>query len=461
MTQLGQPTLRLSDTSMVSVALKLPTGNNNIHNDATAPMENSLNVYNDILNSNPTSKNHLHQVDSDDLPSSAEMRMNDTDDDVESGKSNTPFFKQLLLRMNPTECISPTIVTAAQSSIVTAVKGCTTTAYTTCLASDREEFESVLQHLLKDIKYKGTSSATTTISKSNARTAALQRLYRLTDREHAHNRVPAVCTTSFKTAEVLVTCLHSNVSMNDRRQTLLILNNLCIPIENKAALIFGEPFEELMDALLAIVRSRSSESYLALATLLNLSYIQDDHGKVAIYNYIPDRRKTFDAASQYGAQVPIDNPLSTIRTLESILQDYVPYVIRRRKVNSVELQCCRWSLNIIRNLISTIPAFCMAIGQQTSIPALSVQCLSKSDTTNLGSWTRDSIEDACLMILIHVCRFDECVQLLQQNVVAMDELLAICEEIKRTKPGIHQLRATALLDRLEESNCSQSIGYSV
>ena len=261
-----------------------------------------------------------------------------------------------------------------------------------------------------------------------------------------------------------MTCLHRNVSMNDRRQALLILNNLCIPIENKAALIFGEPFEELMDALLAIVRNRSSESYLALVTLLNLSYIQDDHGKIAIYNYIPKVNTSgtnVDAASQYGAQLPIDNPLSTIRSLESILQDYVPYVIRRRKVNSVELQCCRWSLNIIRNLISTIPAFCIAVGQQTAIPALSVQCLAKSDTTNLGTWTRDSIEDACLMILIHICRSDECVQILQQNVVAMDELLAICEEIKNTNPGIHQLRATALLDRLGESNCSQSVGYSV
>jgi hypothetical protein len=253
--------------------------------------------------------------------------------------------------------------------------------------------------------------------------------------------------------------------MNDRRQALLILNNLCIPIENKAALIFGEPYEELMDALLRIVRSRSSESYLALATLLNLSYIQDDHGKVAIYNYIyklsNDGGNNLDAANQYGAQLPIDNPLSTIRILESMLQDYLPYVTCRRKVNSVELQCCRWSFNIIRNLISSIPAICVAVGQQTTIPALSVQCLAKSDTTNLGTWTRDSIEDACFMILIHICRFDDCVHLLRQNVVAMDELLAICEEIKNTEPGIHQLRAAALLDRLEESQCSQSIGYSV
>ena len=98
-----------------------------------------------------------------------------------------------------------------------------------------------------------------------------------------------------------MTCLHSNVSTNDRRQSLLILNNLCIPIENKAAIIFGEPFEVLMEALLALVRDRSSESYLALVTLLNLSYIQDDHGKVAIYNFVPKRSTggtNNDAASQ-------------------------------------------------------------------------------------------------------------------------------------------------------------------
>ena len=192
MAELGQPTLRLSDTSMVSVALKL--SNDNVDKDKTKPINNSLNVYNDAMNNNSnglTSNNNLHQVDSDDLPSSAEIQMNDNGDDVESGSSNTPFFKQLLLRMNPKECISPTIVTAAQSSIVTAVQGCTATAYTTCLASDREEFESVLHHLLKDIKYKA-SSATTTTSKSIARTAALQRLYRLTDREHAHNRYDTI-----------------------------------------------------------------------------------------------------------------------------------------------------------------------------------------------------------------------------------------------------------------------------
>ena len=176
---------------MVSVALKLPIdGNGNAQTDTSK----NLNLYSDH-DCRSGSNYRLEQVDSEDLPSSAEMRRNenDDDDDGETGNSNTPFFKQLLQRMNPKECISPTIVHATQSSIANAVQGCTTTAYTACLASDREEFESVLVNLLKDIKYKSTSSSTaTTISKSNARTAALQRLYRLTDREHAHNRYEAL-----------------------------------------------------------------------------------------------------------------------------------------------------------------------------------------------------------------------------------------------------------------------------
>jgi hypothetical protein len=259
--------------------------------------------------------------------------------------------------------------------------------------------------------------------------------------------------------------LNRNIAVNDRRQALLILNNLCIPIENKPAIVFGEPFEVLMDALFELILSRSTESYLALVTLLNLSYIQDNHAKVAMYNYIakPNAGITDnnDAQSQYGIQQPIDNPLSTIRTLESIVQDYAPYVISRRTVNSFELQCCRWSMNVIRNLINTIPAYAMAVGQSTAIPVFAVQFLIKSDTTNLGTWTRDSVEDACLMILIHTCRHDDCVQVLKSNTNAMEELLMFCEELKKTNTGIHQIRASALLDLFEENGLSQSIGYSV
>jgi hypothetical protein len=278
-------------------------------------------------------------------------------------------------------------------------------------------------------------------------------------------RVPAICTTSFATIQILATCLHPLVPAADRRQALLIVNNLCIPIENKAVIIFGESFESLIDAFLELIGTRSAESYLVLVALLNLSYIQDDHAKTAIYNHIPQKShhdsSNNEAASQYSYQLPGDNPLSTIRTLESLLQDCVPYVVNRRSINSIEQQCCRWSMNVIRNLINTIPTHAIAVGKNTLIPALAVQCLAKSDTTNLTTWTRDSLEDACLMILVHICRIDDCIVVLKKNKVAMDELLAVCEELKNTKPGIHQLRAASLLDRLEDFNCAQSTGYSV
>ena len=273
--------------------------------------------------------------------------------------------------------------------------------------------------------------------------------------------IPAVCTTSFATIPALVTCLHLNVPPADRRQALLILNNLCIPVENKAAIVFGDAFESLMDALLDLIRERVAESYFALVALVNLTYLQDDHAKIAIYNYIPKADSENEAASQYSYKLPGESPLSIIRTLESLLQDYVPFVVTRRAINSVEQQCCRWSLNVVRNLINSVPRHCIAVGKDTEIPAIAIQCLAKSDVTNLTTWGKDSLEDACLMILVHVFRIEDCVTAVSKNRVAIDELKAVCEELKNAPPGIHQVRAVSLLERLEDFNCARSIGYSV
>jgi hypothetical protein len=278
------------------------------------------------------------------------------------------------------------------------------------------------------------------------------------------NSISAVCTTAFATIPALVTCLHLIVPGGDRRQALLIINNLCIPIENKAAIIFGDAFESLMDALLEIVRKRVGESYLALVALVNLTYLQDDHAKIAVFNHVPRLDRHFgdnEAPSQYSYKLPGDGPLSIIRTLESLLQDYVPYTITHRSINSVEQQCCRWALNIVRNLICSVPSHCVIVGKATQIPALAIQCLVQSDTTSLATWSKDSLEDACLMILVHIFRIDDCMSVLSDDRVAIEGLRTVCEKLKNTPPGIHQLRATTLLDRLEDCDCGQSIGYSV
>lgn len=95
----------------------------------------------------------MMQVDSEDIPPSPPM-------------SPEPFFRQLLKRMNPAECTADALNACSEHTL-----------YSSCIASDREELEWVLTDLLRDIRgaHKG-------------RSPALHRLYRLTDREYAHNR---------------------------------------------------------------------------------------------------------------------------------------------------------------------------------------------------------------------------------------------------------------------------------
>lgn len=74
----------------------------------------------------------------------------------------TPFYMELLKRMNPQVCLTAE---------------CGTGIYKTCLADEVEEFEWLLPGLLRDIQ-----------AGKRTRTAALQKLYRLVDKEHKDNR---------------------------------------------------------------------------------------------------------------------------------------------------------------------------------------------------------------------------------------------------------------------------------
>lgn len=269
--------------------------------------------------------------------------------------------------------------------------------------------------------------------------------------------IAAVCTTSFETIQVLARCLKTTVESPDRRQALLILNNLCIPVENKAAILFGEPCAVLLNALLSLIRNRVAESYLATVALLNLSYLPDDHAKRTLYNFVAENDDTTEVASSYGCQSPSDDPFSTIRIVESLLKDFVPYV--HLKVNSAEQQCCRWSMNFIRNLAS-VPELALSIGTTTAIPILAVRCLVQSDLANIHTWTRDSLQDACLVLLVLVCVIDDAVRVLHSSKAVAEQLVTICNELEK-RQGIHQVRAIALRNRLDEMDSSQSIGYSV
>jgi hypothetical protein len=164
MTEIGH-CLRSSATSMESVILKQST------KTKPSDVRPLCDLSGCAVDNNDTGI--IDQVDSEDIPPANFSNL-----------ENLPFYQQLLQRMNPVECLSPAVSTVACAS-VSAVHGCTISAYKSCLSSDREEFEFILHDLLKDIRVKYIGVAN---HKSNTRTAALQRLYRLTDREHAHNR---------------------------------------------------------------------------------------------------------------------------------------------------------------------------------------------------------------------------------------------------------------------------------
>jgi hypothetical protein len=139
-----------------------------------------------------------------------------------------------------------------------------------------------------------------------------------------------------------------------------------------------------------------------------------------------------------------------------LLKDFVPYV--HLKVNSAEQQCCRWSMNFIRNLAS-VPELALSIGTTTAVPMLAVRCLAQSDLTSIQTWTRDSLQDACLVLLVIVCAIDA-VRVLHSSKDVAEQLVTVCNELEK-RQGIHQVRAIALRNRLDEMDSSQSIGYSV
>lgn len=110
-------------------------------------MMNSINMKETIDSTKP----ELQQVDSQDIP-----------------EPNKPIFQQLLHSMNPSSCLQPA---------TSMVADCQNAAYKSCLGSEKEELEWLLPGIIDSISSGGKS-----------RTDALQRLYRLTDREHIQNR---------------------------------------------------------------------------------------------------------------------------------------------------------------------------------------------------------------------------------------------------------------------------------
>jgi len=282
------------------------------------------------------------------------------------------------------------------------------------------------------------------------RVTALKKLYELTGKRQ-HLRVPIVCTTEWNVVDLLTKCLFSQnphdsgndtVQNNARRIACLTLNNLSIPYENKAVMMFGPGSTTLIESLVQIMRLKLPETYLVCICLMNLSFLDD--AIEPILNYSPftvemganskhvyplqqdgfelnklntrsarllrTRRSAIESFSTphpstssnkqtsirpsiHSRSQPVDSS-SLLRALESMMQVYMPFLMS--KVVSVEREAIRWAMGLLRNLTKT-DENCASIAK-TNIPCL-ISFVIRDSPYPIVRWTEDSLEDWALLVL--------------------------------------------------------------
>lgn len=371
------------------------------------------------------------------------------------------LWQQLWSRMNPAVCLAPD--TACTGTVL---------GDATAIDLDRE-----VPKLLRDLKQPG-----------NERTEALQRLYKLSDRQRKNNRYVRIgkplgdCSTT-KTSIVLTVkltvptlhsvpivavvnseqesvfqglqpCLSPLASEADRRQALLLLNNLCIPMQNKAFILLGDQADTVLSSLMIILQNKLPEAYLAAACLFNLSYLPD--AKKMLFYYAPvvapenmRSRNRFDRgdSTEQGAQAT--QSLILFRVVEEMCNAYAPAL--EKKEHSADTEAIRWSIAFVRNL-ATEAVLGSTIAHDSVFPTLAVQYLKSHAPEDMARWTQHSMPDVCLSLIWHLVVFEDCLEpLLAQD--TQDALLTL-----QGRGGIHEMWARAVLNKLQaEENAFQKV----
>lgn len=314
---------------------------------------------------------------------------------------------------------------------------------------DEQDVEELVIHWLVDLKNEG-----------KARTVALQRLYRLTDRERHYNRIPVVTSSKFDIIQALIPCIAPEASnTSDRRQALLLINNLCVPTEGKLAVFRGSACKSFLSTLLRVIQDRFPESYLATVCLFNLSLCEEmksflfafvptsSHNQVVEETTTTTMTSTMGSRRLHGNRQPseyieaLQNSQSLVRTLETVVKDFSPFLATTHAVVSVEGEVIRWTMGIMRNL-ATVETIAVAIATETTLPAAAVYCLETSLQANkdLVLWKQNSMEDASLMLLVRLAQFGEvCLQ-----AIRTPEAKRVLNGLQG-RGGIHETRAKVLL----------------
>lgn len=281
----------------------------------------------------------------------------------------------------------------------------------TCLGinhTSSDDFDAMVMAILDDLK------------SENSRSSALERLYNMSDANHKYNRIPMVCTSEWNITESLTECISYE---SDRRMTLLILNDLSIPFENKAVMCLGPSSNVLLDAVLKVIQNGENESYLCCILLMNLSFLEDARIKLVEY------------------KGGLDDSKSLLRTMELLLKTYSQFL--GKKVLSVEGEAVRWTTGLLRNLTSTKQG--AIVVSQTDIPSLILSYVRDSNKP-LHEWTLDSLEDLSLQVLVNLATHEqsaECLKLLKAQ-HAFDFIVNQAQE-----GSIHVVRASFLQIHLQ------------
>jgi hypothetical protein len=169
----------------------------------------------------------------------------------------------------------------------------------------------------------------------------------------------------FEVVPKLISVISSNTG-DCRHLSLLSLNNLSIPLENKKLMTEVECLGIMLPALMNVIASDASESYLACIALMNMSFLESAIVDIACF----------------------DGFLSTI---EKLLQ-----------VNKSSSEGTRWACGLLKNLSRSSPG--AAVILNSNIPRTVLGLIAKT-TVNSSRWANHSMEDFVLFTILNLSQY--------------------------------------------------------
>jgi len=232
-----------------------------------------------------------------------------------------------------------------------------------------------------------------------SRKLACKSVYELSDVGHKRNRV-----TMVKSHYSVVPALLKVVSTSTgdcRHLALLSLNNLSIPLENKKSLTADGELEKLLPVMLDVMKSDSTEAYLAAICLMNLSFLESSVAK-------------FVTAPGF------------LKTIETFISS-----------NKAGGEGVRWTCGLIKNLSRKPDAARAILG--TKIPPL-LLALLKATSANSSRWANNSLEDFASFVVLHLAQHAG-----DKDQEKMKGIVDVMRPVAMSAVGIQSLKAKIIL----------------